>query len=190
MSDVTYAVHTNNCTYLLDDEGVCRWVMSPTGAIPPDGQQCVGAQFVACLDLRVAGGLVGELLIGGSVLFVRHDEETGRLVLLRTGAIENVEFKKPVPATSSMPLPSFASPLDDEGEELDSAELLDGEQVIDPDDLVAYEGGQVTLTIPLYRPQAQPSPMGAAPHRRRIPAPPISDEALSRDRNSTRGRRR
>jgi hypothetical protein len=189
MSDVTYAVHTNNCTYLLDDDGVCRWVMSPTGAIPPDGQRCVGAQFVACLDLRVVGGLVGELLIGGSILFVRQDEDTGRFVLLRTGAIENVEFKRPVTsASSSMPLPSFASPLDDE-----PGGASDGQgegEPIDPEDMVSYEGGAVTLTIPLYRPESQPLPIGAAPHRRRIPAPPISDEALTRDRSETRGRRR
>src|SRR6185503_20237000 len=96
MSDMAYAVHTRTCTYLLDDEGVCRWVLSPTGTIPPDGQRSVGAQFVACLDLRVAGGLVGELLIGASILFVRRDEESGRHVLMRTGIIENVEFRRPV----------------------------------------------------------------------------------------------
>jgi len=179
MSDVTYAVHTAACTYLLDEEGVCRWVMSSTGTIPPDGQQCVGAQFVACLDLRVAGGLVGELLIGASILFVRVDEESGRHVLMRTGVIENVEFRRPVgPIAREAPLPSFQDPTEEPLEES-----------LDPEDLVAYEGGAVTLTIPLYRPHVQPEP-APAPHRRRIPAPPISDEALSRDRSSTRGRRR
>jgi hypothetical protein len=190
MSDVAYAVHTSTCTYLLDEDGVCRWVMSPTGTIPADGQRCVGAQFVACLDLRVVGGLVGELLLGASVLFVRRDEEAGRLVLLRTSPIENVEFRKPVePAMHPAPLPAYADP----DPPLDYARSHPAEpeaEVIDPDDLVAYEGGAVTLTIPLYRPGAQPSPERPSPHWRRVPAPPISDEALSRDRGSTRGRRR
>lgn len=91
MSDMAYAVHTGACTYLLDGEGVCRWVLSPAGSTPPGSERCVGAQFVACLDLRVAGGLVGELQIGAAALFARV--ERGRFVLLRTPPIEHVEFR-------------------------------------------------------------------------------------------------
>src|SRR5277367_523280 len=31
MSDLTYAVHTATCTYLLDEDGICRWTHVPTG---------------------------------------------------------------------------------------------------------------------------------------------------------------
>ncbi len=91
MADLTYAVHTATCTYLLDDDGICRWTHAPMGQVPPGAERCVGAQFVACLDMREEGGLVGELRIGASALFAR--EEGGRLVLLRTLPIEHVEIR-------------------------------------------------------------------------------------------------
>ena len=91
MSDMTYAVHTGTCTYLLDDEGVCLWTLSPAGHAAADSDRCVGAQFVACLDLSVPGGLVGELRIGAAALFTRR--EHGRFVLLRTAAIDRVEHR-------------------------------------------------------------------------------------------------
>lgn len=89
MSDVVYAVHTSACTYLLDDSGVCQWVLSRHGT--PADDRCVGAQFVACLDPAQPGALVGELQAGGAALFVRAEE--GRFVLLRTKPIELVEMK-------------------------------------------------------------------------------------------------
>ncbi|MEO7331227.1 MAG: hypothetical protein ABI193_21810 [Minicystis sp.] len=91
MSDMAYAVHTRTCTYLLDEDGICRWTLSPSGAAAPGTDRCVGAQFVASLDLNEAGGLVGELRIGAAALFARV--EGGRYVLLRTAAIEHVEFR-------------------------------------------------------------------------------------------------
>ena len=91
MAEMTYAVHTRTCIYLLDQEGVCGWAL-PTGEAPPIGaERCIGAQFVACLDLSVEGGLVGDLRLGTSALFAR--QENGRLVLLRTQAIEHVDLK-------------------------------------------------------------------------------------------------
>src|SRR5437879_2891384 len=91
MSDMAYAVHTRTCIYLLDDDGICRWTLAPTGVSAPGAERCVGAQFVACLDLRVEGGLVGELMIGAAALFARV--EHGRFVLLRTPIIEYVEYR-------------------------------------------------------------------------------------------------
>src|SRR5207249_3070782 len=79
------------CTYLLDDEGVCRWALTPGGRPAPDAERSVGAQFVACLDLSVEGGLSGELRVGAAALFVHR--EHGRLVLLRTALIEHVEYR-------------------------------------------------------------------------------------------------
>ena len=91
MPEMTYAVHTMTCTYLLDDDGVCRWTLSPSGLAAPGTDRCVGAQFVACLDLNAPGGLVGELVVGGAALFART--ENGRFVLLRTLTIERVEYR-------------------------------------------------------------------------------------------------
>ena len=91
MSDMAYAVHTRSCTYLLDDDGICRWTLAPTGVPVPGADRYLGAQFVACLDVREIGGLVGELRIGAAGLFARS--ENGRLVLLRTPTIEHVEHR-------------------------------------------------------------------------------------------------
>jgi hypothetical protein len=90
MAEMVYAVHTRTCTYLLDEEGVCGWVTSPSGSQAQD--RCIGAQFVACLDLSVEGGLVGELRVGAAGLFARR--ENGRFVLLKTSEIERVEYRR------------------------------------------------------------------------------------------------
>ena len=89
MSEIVYAVHTRACTYLLDEDGFCRWVLSRSGAKSDD--RCVGAQFVAALDLRSKGGLVGELRIGAQALFIRSED--GRFALIRTKPIEHVEVR-------------------------------------------------------------------------------------------------
>jgi hypothetical protein len=108
MPETVYAVQTRTCTYLLDEEGICQRALSATAVQTTDAARCVGAQFVACLDLAAAGGLVGELRIGAAVLFARS--ENGRLVLLRTGPIEKVEHRDAgdaepgVDATMRLPL--------------------------------------------------------------------------------------
>src|SRR5689334_4112832 len=89
MAEIVYAVHTRACTYLLDDEGICRWVLSRSGAKSDD--RCIGAQFVAALDQHSKGGLVGELRLGTCALFVRSED--GRFVLIRTKPIEHVEIR-------------------------------------------------------------------------------------------------
>jgi hypothetical protein len=90
--EMAYAVHTRTCTYLLDGTGVCRWVVSVRGAVPQHIRQCIGAQFVACLDLEVDGGLVAELRPGARGLLVRNTGE--RMVLLRTGNILQVDDRR------------------------------------------------------------------------------------------------
>lgn len=92
---------------MLDDAGMCRWILSSTGMVPPDIKQCIGAQFVACLDLTLEGGLAGELLLGSAALFVKQDA-VGRMQLLRTGMIVQVETRPDVsamPRTASSPPP-------------------------------------------------------------------------------------
>ena len=90
--DLAYAVHTATCTYLLDDDGVCEWIVSPQGIAPPHVKQAIGAQFVACLDLNEAGGLIGELRVGAMALLARYDGD--RMVLLRTAEITNVDDRR------------------------------------------------------------------------------------------------
>lgn len=109
---------------MLDDGGICRWILSSTGMVPPDIKQCIGAQFVACLDLTLEGGLAGELLLGAAALFAKQDT-TGRLQLLRTGMIFQVETR---PDVSAMPRGAFASqpPPPEEAALAESSELLEG----------------------------------------------------------------
>jgi hypothetical protein len=111
MSDMAYAVHTRSCTYLLDDDGVCRWTLAPTGVPVAGADRYLGAQFVACLDVREIGGLVGELRIGAAALFARS--ENGRFVLLRTPAIEYVEHRAEGAdsADASAPEVAIAAPV-------------------------------------------------------------------------------
>ncbi len=91
MDKVAYAVHTRTCTFLLDAEGLCHWIISRTGVLPPEIRGCVGAQFVACLHPELAGSLAGELVIGAAGLFVKLDAETGKFMLMRSGTILHVE---------------------------------------------------------------------------------------------------
>ena len=89
-SEMAYAVHTHTCTYVLDQDGTCRWIVARQGAVPAHVKQCMGAQFVACLDLETEGGLVPDLRPGAMGLFVRVSDQ-GRMVLLRTAPILRVE---------------------------------------------------------------------------------------------------
>jgi hypothetical protein len=91
LDEVAYAVHTSSCVFMLDAEGICRWIVSRTGMVPPEVRRCVGAQFVASMHPDLEGGLAGELLVGAPALFVRHDPDTGRLRLLRTSVVRRVE---------------------------------------------------------------------------------------------------
>jgi len=92
MADVRYAIDTGRCTYLLDSRGVCCSVTAPAGQqVPEPAKACVGAQFVASLDVSVPGGLLAELRVGANGLFVRPDRD-GKYVLLRTATIVSVSL--------------------------------------------------------------------------------------------------
>ena len=108
---MAYALHTGTCTYLLDEAGVCRWIVSPQGAVPAHVRQAIGAQFVACLDPATAGGLVGDLKVGSMALFVRQLDD--RMVLLRTATIQNVDDRRgDKPKAGERPeLPPPAAPM-------------------------------------------------------------------------------
>ena len=188
--EVAYAVHTRTCTYLLDHVGVCHWIISPTGMIPVDIRQCIGAQFVACLDLTQEGGLAGEILIGAAALFVKRDADTGRQLLLRTGMIFQVETR-PDRAPGDLSLaaaPSDDTPLESHPRGGDTAPPPAGydrpaslselsRQVLDVSE------STVTLTLPLFRPESQVG-------RSRLP-PPNGPPTLREDaRPTVKGTRR
>jgi hypothetical protein len=101
MDKVVYAVHTRSCTFLLDAEGLCHWIVSRTGVLPADVRGCVGAQFVACLHPDLPGLLAGELVLGAAALFTKTEAETGRAVLMRSGAIMHVEQRGALRASHS-----------------------------------------------------------------------------------------
>jgi hypothetical protein len=78
---VVYAAHTEACTLMLDERGICEWA-APTGnGRVPD--RIVGAQFVASLDVDVAGALLAQPKEGVPMLFAIADEN-GRISLIRT----------------------------------------------------------------------------------------------------------
>jgi hypothetical protein len=151
-TEMAYAVHTSTCTYLLDEGGTCRWIVSQLGVVPAHVLQCIGAQFVACLDLNVSGGLLADLRPGGRALFVR--EANDRLVLLRTGPIIHVDDRRerelsdvdvPAPAAATRPQayreygrPGALTPL----------AAIPATQRIPPSfGVVEYHGDEQTITI-------------------------------------------
>ncbi len=94
--DISYAAHTASCTFLLDDEGICRRIVM----VPKEKRRessrsaarCVGAQYVASLDGSAAGGLVEMPRVGAAMLFARVDER-GRVSLVRTGVVISFESR-------------------------------------------------------------------------------------------------
>jgi hypothetical protein len=78
---VVYAAHTESCTLMLDENGVCEWAApTGTGTVP---EKIIGAQFVASLDVSVPGALVGTPREGVPMLFAVTDAE-GHISLIRT----------------------------------------------------------------------------------------------------------
>ncbi len=168
MSDIAYGVHTATCTYLLDEDGICRWAQARAGGPPPPGaDRCVGAQFVACLDLRAEGGLVGDMRPGGAALFVRS--EGGRMVMLRTLPIDRVDIRTPVEDPQTEPIPSFPwSP--------EQTDVLSGEspeEVLDLEDLLSISVTEITVSLPHYRPPPLVVPAPRPPSPSRPPPKPL-----------------
>src|SRR5262249_1014265 len=102
---------------MLDDGGMCRRILSSTGMVPPDIKQCIGAQFVACLDLTLEGGLAGELLLGAAALFVKRDA-AGRMQLLRTGMIFQVETRPDLAPVARVSDPELVEIVEESTEDL------------------------------------------------------------------------
>ncbi len=91
---IAYAAYTKGYTFLLDEDGICRRVMiSVEGKVEPGGvsiaERCVGAQYIASLDVSVTGGLVKDPKVGVPLLFARVED--GRVALVRTAPLERFE---------------------------------------------------------------------------------------------------
>jgi hypothetical protein len=109
--DIAYTAHTETCTLLLDAEGICRSVLAVSsrvaangGArptrIPTSAERCVGAQYVATLDLREPGGMAPLPTPGAQMLFART-EANGRITLIRSAPVVRFAPAKPTAKAES-----------------------------------------------------------------------------------------
>ena len=103
--DIAYAALTESCTFMLDAEGICRWVVASNSTAPHQkkhqqvAERCIGAQYVASLDVNTSGGLIEMPRVGVPMLFARVDRN-GRVSLVRTGPVLRFEART-APAESS-----------------------------------------------------------------------------------------
>ena len=107
--EIAYTALTETCTLLLDGEGICRSVLAASSAavangqnsrpsrIPATAERCIGAQYVATLDIREPGGMTPLPKPGSQMLFART-ETNGRVMLIRTAKVVRFEH---IPARQS-----------------------------------------------------------------------------------------
>jgi hypothetical protein len=100
MKPAAYAAYTDACTFFLDEDGVCLRV-DLTRRRPDErtlggrtraraAERCLGAQYVASIDPRAAGGLVAMPQVGAPLLFAYVGPD-GRIAVVRTGALVHFE---------------------------------------------------------------------------------------------------
>jgi hypothetical protein len=97
---IAYAATTDACTFLLDEDGVCRRVLLEPArrsdwtlggrTRAQAARRCIGAQYVASIDVRVDGGLVPMPRVGMPMLFA-YTGDDGRLAVVRTGPLVRFE---------------------------------------------------------------------------------------------------
>ena len=177
MADFVYAVHTDVCTYLLDDNGICTWVLSPNPDAAGKLTACIGGQFVACVDPQVDGCLVGELKEGLRALLVASGKDGGRAQLLRTGRILRVQLCEGRTAVDPMAWLDGLEELEVEADEevspqeakrIEQLEEAAARIMRDYSAIVISEEAPVTRPTP---PKAAPKP-ATRPAQPRAPAPP------------------
>lgn len=102
--EIVYAAHTDSGVFMLDAEGVCRWAVALPGRTQEKvPERIVGAQYVATLDLRAAGGLLDLPRVGCPMLFAVTDER-GRIRLLRTPPVVRFEDRRTTIKSGPPPL--------------------------------------------------------------------------------------
>ncbi len=154
--EISYAAHTSSCTFLLDDQGICRRiVLAPKAGKRREtartSARCVGAQYVASLDGSAAGGMVEMPRVGAAMLFARVDEH-GRVSLVRTGALISFEsragedpFVDSVSVETSAPQLAGLETVRAEQQALAAAQALH--------DLDYQDASERTQRIPALRPE-------------------------------------
>ncbi len=125
--EISYAAYTESATFMLDEKGICLWV-APSPSSQGTGEmwrgreaadRCVGAQYVASIDMDVQGGLVELPKIGAPLIFAAVDE-TGRVSLLRSGPLLRFEAKSRRTSgvhqrpTARTPISETGNPYEDE----------------------------------------------------------------------------
>ena len=112
LTDFSYAAHAGSNTFLLDDDGICRRILSRgknRASTNKSTQRCLGAQYVASLDFSSETGLVERPKEGCPLLFARVDE-AGRVSLVRTAPLERFEeIRQPEREPETNEHPSFES---------------------------------------------------------------------------------
>ena len=149
---IRLAATTEGCTFLLDEDGVClrvllkgerRGTADTTLGGRTRGQaarRCIGAQYVASIDVRVEGGLVPMPRVGVPMLFA-YTGEDGRIAVVRTGRLVRFE-------TVEQGERAARGPRDDIPVDWDEDD--DGCQTIP----LHESGERRTPTVPLRRPGA------------------------------------
>ena len=113
---VAYSATTEGCTFLLDEDGVCRRALlhhaSRSGDATLGGRtraqaarRCIGAQYVASIDVRVDGGLVPMPRVGVPMLFA-YTGDDGRIAVVRTGPLVRFETVAPPAPRNARTSPS------------------------------------------------------------------------------------
>ena len=112
LTDFSYAAHAGSNTFLLDDDGICRRILSRgrnRASTNKSTQRCLGAQYVASLDFSSETGLVERPKEGCPLLFARVDD-AGRVSLVRTAPLERFEeIRHPEREPETNEHPSFES---------------------------------------------------------------------------------
>ncbi|AKU94056.1 hypothetical protein AKJ09_00720 [Labilithrix luteola] len=164
--EIVYAAHTSTCTFLLDGEGICRRVVLAPNSDgkrrenPRTASRCVGAQYVASLDMRAIGGLVERPRVGASMLFARTDSR-GRVSLVRTGHVTSFETMRAEDPFDSMgSIRTSAPALQQLFTPKSTPAVADVAAETVPEEL-DYEAEARTLPVQIIRPDELP-PAGTA----------------------------
>ena len=93
---IAYVAHAVHAALLLDEDGVCRWVVPQSSLAPaPESlraaKRAVGAQFVASLDPSIEGFLHHQPRVGAALLF-RNLRLTGRAAARAAAALGLARF--------------------------------------------------------------------------------------------------
>jgi hypothetical protein len=179
VTEIAYAAFTETATFMLDADGICRWVVPASSAgrsttFSKDldsSERCVGAQYVASIDALVQGGLVELPRVGASLVFAVVDA-SGRISLIRTGALLRFEVKrKPDSGIHERPTP--LGPL----ATAHSLPTMDGDDVEEPELKTMRFRPETMLKGMLPRPAGPPRPAAPPPRTASVmtkgPLPPI-----------------